>query len=62
MWMGGQKVTKAKDLRTKHPTDIIKLAVKRMLPKNRLSRQIIDKLKIYAGSEHPHIAQQPVSL
>lgn len=62
MWMGGKKVTKAKDLRTKHPTDLVKLAVKRMLPKNRLSRQIIDKLKIYVGSEHPHQAQKPAGL
>jgi large subunit ribosomal protein L13 len=58
-WMGGKKEISAKDLLAKHPTHLIMLAVKRMLPKNRLSRQIIKKLKIYAGSEHPHQAQNP---
>ena len=58
-WMGGKKETAAKDLHAKHPTHLIELAVKRMLPKNKLSRQIIKKLKVYAGSEHPHFAQNP---
>lgn len=62
MWMGGLKTTVAKDLRAKHPTRIIELAVKRMLPKNKLNRNTIDKLKVYAGSQHPHAAQRPVSL
>jgi large subunit ribosomal protein L13 len=58
-WMGGKKEVAAKDLHAKHPTHLVELAVKRMLPKNKLSRQIIKKLKIYAGSEHPHFAQNP---
>jgi len=58
-WIGGKKEISAKDLHAKHPTRLIELAVKRMLPKNRLSRQMIKKLKIYAGTEHPHIAQNP---
>lgn len=56
-WRSGLKEVNAKDLAKKDPTMIIKLAVKRMLPKNRLNAQIIKKLKIYAGSEHPHAAQ-----
>ena len=59
-WMGGKKEVAAKDLHKKHPTRLVELAVKRMLPKNKLSAQIIKKLKIYAGSEHPHFAQGPV--
>lgn len=58
-WKGGKKEVAAKDLHKKHPTHLIELAVKRMLPKNRLSREIIKKLKVYAGSEHPHAAQGP---
>ena len=56
-WMGGKKVIMAKDMLAKHPTRILQLAVKRMLPKNRLSDQIIKKLKLYTGEQHPHIAQ-----
>ncbi len=56
-WMGGKKVTTAKELLAKKPTKIIELAVKGMMPKNKLSKQSIKKLKIYAGSEHPHKAQ-----
>jgi len=56
-WIGGQKVTKAKDLLKKHPTRLIELAVRGMMPKNRLSRQMYKKLKVYAGTEHPHKAQ-----
>lgn len=58
-WKGGKKETSAKDLHKKHPTHLVELAVKRMLPKNTLSRQILKKLKVYAGSEHPHSAQNP---
>jgi large subunit ribosomal protein L13 len=61
-WQGGKKETAAKHLHAKHPTQLVELAVKRMLPKNKLSRQIIKKLKIYAGSEHPHQAQNPETL
>jgi len=56
-WMGGKKVTTAKEKLKKDPTSIIELAVKRMLPKNRLSRDILDKLKVYVGEQHPHQAQ-----
>lgn len=56
-WIGNLKVTTAKELMAKHPTHLIEHAVKGMLPKNRLSRQIIKKLKVYAGAEHPHFAQ-----
>jgi large subunit ribosomal protein L13 len=56
-WIGGYKVTKAKDLLKKHPTRLIEIAVRGMLPKNRLSRQIYKKLKVYAGTDHPHKAQ-----
>lgn len=56
-WIGGKKVTTAKEKMKKDPTSLVELAVKRMLPKNRLSRTIIDKLKIYVGENHPHKAQ-----
>jgi len=56
-WMGGYKVATAKELMEKHPTKIVELAVKRMLPKNKLNRQIFKKLKVYTGPEHPHTAQ-----
>jgi len=55
-YRSGKKEVAAKD---KHPEDLIRLAVKRMLPKNKLSDQIISKLKIYTGPNHPHIAQNP---
>ena len=44
------------------PEDLVRLAVKGMLPKNRLSRKLVTKLKVYAGSEHPHDAQKPQPL
>lgn len=56
-WLGGFKSISASDLQKKHPTKIIELAVQRMLPKNRLSRELIGKLKVYPGAEHPHKAQ-----
>lgn len=56
-WMGGKKVIMAKDMLRKHPTKILQLAVKRMLPKNKLSDQVIKKLKLYVGTTHPHVAQ-----
>ena len=56
-WMGGYKVTTAKEMLVKHPTEIVHHAVKGMLPKNKLNRQILKKLKNYTGSEHPHKAQ-----
>ena len=61
-YIGGIKETSAKELLVKHPTDMLMKAVKGMLPKNKLGRAQLKKLKIYAGSEHPHKAQQPVEL
>jgi large subunit ribosomal protein L13 len=59
---GGIRVTNAEKLLSKKPTELIRLAVKGMLPKNSLGREMLRKLKIYAGPKHPHEAQQPVSL
>ena len=56
---GGLKKINLRDLLQKHPTRPIKFAVKGMLPKNRLGRRMFKKLKVYAGSEHPHQAQEP---
>lgn len=61
-WRGNEKYHAVSDVRAKHPDRIIYNAVKGMLPKNRLARQMIKKLKIYAGPEHPHEAQGPVEL
>lgn len=55
----GQKSETAKSRLEKRPDRILREAVRRMLPKNKLGRQMLLKLKIYAGSEHPHTAQQP---
>ena len=59
---GGQKTTTLQQMLQKHPDRVIELAVKRMLPKNVLGRSMFLKLKVYAGSEHPHKAQQPEQL
>jgi large subunit ribosomal protein L13 len=56
---GGIRETNLRGLLARHPTHALKFAVRGMLPKNRLGRRIIKKLKIYAGPEHPHQAQQP---
>jgi large subunit ribosomal protein L13 len=58
-YIGGLTEITAEKLLEKRPEDIIRIAVKGMLPKNRLGRQLIKKLKVYAGTEHPHEAQQP---
>ncbi len=58
-YMGGLKSTSAKKMRDEHPERIIYHAVKGMLPKNRLGRKLLKKLKVYAGPDHPHQAQQP---
>ena len=57
-YMGGLKEITAKKLLEKKPEEILRLAVKRMLPKNSLGRRQLKKLKIYAGPAHPHEAQQ----
>jgi large subunit ribosomal protein L13 len=56
---GGLKTVRYKDMLARHPERILRFAVKGMLPKGRLGRQQIKKLKIYAGTRHPHTAQQP---
>jgi large subunit ribosomal protein L13 len=56
---GGIKSVTAENLKAKKPEDLIRFAVKGMLPKNRLGRKLFKKLKVYAGGEHPHQAQQP---
>jgi large subunit ribosomal protein L13 len=56
---GGLKSDTYGELREKNPRRMVEKAVAGMLPKNRLSRQLIKKLKVYAGPEHPHQAQQP---
>lgn len=58
-YMGGLKSITAGKLLEKRPEDIIRFAVKGMLPNNRLGRQMIKKLKVYKGDEHPHAAQAP---
>ena len=59
---GGLKTTTARQLLQRKPEDVLRHAVRGMLPKNSLGRSLLKKLKIYAGGEHPHQAQQPVSL
>ena len=59
---GGIKSITAGKLLKKKPEDVLKIAVKGMLPKNSLGRMMLKKLKIYAGSDHPHEAQTPRSL
>lgn len=56
---GGRREVAYKEIREKHPERVIEYAVKGMLPKSRLGRSMFTKLKVYAGSEHPHAAQQP---
>ncbi len=56
-WRGGLKERSAEDLFKKNPAIIIEKAVKGMLPKNKLNRQVFKKLKVYVGSDHPHKAQ-----
>jgi len=58
-WPGGLKMTTAADMRNTRPERMIELAVKGMLPKTSLGRRQLRKLKVYAGPEHPHQAQQP---
>jgi large subunit ribosomal protein L13 len=59
---GGERLTTAEDLLKKNPARIIEKAVKGMLPRNRLGAAILKNLFVYAGSEHPHQAQQPKEL
>ena len=59
---GGIRVTAAGKMLAEKPEALVRLAVKGMLPKNRLGRRLYNKLKVYAGAEHPHAAQKPQSL
>jgi len=59
---GGLKSINLRDQLQKHPTRVLEAAVRGMLPKNRLGRAMIKKLKVYAGDSHPHQAQQPKAL
>ena len=61
-YMGGLKAITAKDLLVKRPEDLIRKAVRGMLPKNRLGRKLNTKLYVYAGEQHPHAAQKPEAL
>jgi large subunit ribosomal protein L13 len=59
---GGIRERTAAEMLQIKPEELVKLAVRGMLPKNRLSRKLVTKLKVYAGPEHPHIAQKPEPL
>lgn len=61
-YIGGIKLETARQLLQRKPEQLIYLAVKRMLPRNRLRKRLLKKLKIYAGPNHPHIAQNPKPL
>lgn len=61
-FMGGEKFIPFRTMLAEHPERVIELAVKGMMPKNALGRQMRGKLKVYAGAEHPHAAQQPQPL
>jgi large subunit ribosomal protein L13 len=61
-WKGGERYRTVEQVRDKTPEKLITHAVRGMVPKNRLGRVLMTKLKVYKGSEHPHSAQQPQSL
>ena len=61
-WIGGLKELSAKEMLVRHPEDIVTLAVKRMLPKNKLASVMLKKLKVHVGPEHSHQAQSPEQL
>lgn len=56
---GGLRSVRLGDYRQQNPEELIKLAVRRMLPKNRLGRAMLARLKVYRGPQHPHVAQKP---
>ena len=58
---GGRREEVFAELREEHPERILQKAVKRMLPKNKLGRQLLSKLHVYGGAEHPHAAQKPAA-
>jgi large subunit ribosomal protein L13 len=61
-WAGGLRETEFRELREKKPEEIVRRAVRRMLPKTNLGRLMLRKLKVYAGGDHPHAAQKPEPL
>jgi len=61
-WKGGEKYRSVEQLRASHPERLITHAVKGMVPKNRLGRVLLTKLKVYKGEKHPHAAQMPAKL
>ncbi len=61
-WKGGERYTSVSQLRASHPEMLITRAVRGMVPKNRLGRVLLTKLKVYRGDKHPHAAQQPAPL
>jgi large subunit ribosomal protein L13 len=61
-WKGGEKFRTVAQIRAKQPEKLITHAVRGMVPKNRLGRVLMTKLKVYQGDKHPHSAQQPASL
>ncbi|MEY2467069.1 MAG: large subunit ribosomal protein [Verrucomicrobiota bacterium] len=61
-WKGGEKYRSVANVRENHPEMLIHRAVRGMIPKNRLGRVLLTKLKVYKGTEHPHSAQQPAKL
>ena len=61
-YQGGLKTIRARDMLKKRPQRVIERAVWGMLPKNRLGRRLIRRLKVYVGGDHPHQAQQPVKM
>lgn len=60
-WNGGLREASLADYRQNAPEELIKLAVRRMLPKNRLGRDMISRLKVYRDADHPHVAQKPAA-
>ncbi|MBP3956681.1 50S ribosomal protein L13 [Gemmata sp. G18] len=61
-YAGGQKITSAKEMLARKPEEIIRRAVKRMMPRGPLGYKQLGKLKVYVGNQHPHQAQQPQEL
>jgi large subunit ribosomal protein L13 len=61
-WKGGESYESVAQIRARQPELLVSRAVQRMIPKNRLGRQLLTKLKVYKGSQHPHTAQNPAPM
>jgi large subunit ribosomal protein L13 len=61
-WKGGERYRSVAEVRQKRPEDLITHAVKGMIPKNRLGKRMLTKLKVFKGPQHPHAAQMPAAL